>query len=313
MVRNNNFCFSDFKVALVAPSRGTDFVKLELAKKRLNSLGIADIVYRKDICERSLGYWSGDFKKRAEELNDFFRDDSIDIIWCLNGGYTCLELIPYLDFNLIRGSRKLFIGFSDITSIQYAMFYFSGLETIQFHMPGVSGWMNTVGEIKMFEKLLTFGGNSFKISDEQIYSQGSSSGILIGGCISLLCGTLGTGHELDTRGKILYLEDANVSPQRLYNDLCHLHLSGKFEKITGLVISKMANCGDYKPFLDLFLEKLNLLSIPIIKEFDAGHCDFKIPIVLGGECSIDSEKKNIFFGFSQNALGNRKPNFTKSL
>lgn len=284
-------------VALVAPSRAPTKKTLSKAIKRLKYLGVNKVKVRNDILNPRLSFWAGSPITRANEIKNNFEDSEVDVIWCLNGGLSCLEILPYLNFDNLS-QNKLLVGYSDITSLQQFMLSNYGIESVQYFMPGVDDWIKADKEFDFLENVLDRRDSVLRIRSDQVHSKGQTSGFLVGGCLDMLCSTLGTDHEIDTKGKILYLEDANISATRLYNDLCHLYLAGKFDGIAGLLIAKIDNCKSYKEFLDLFLEKLSDEKFPIVKEIPAGHHKRKFPFVIGGKCHIDTKKKEIVSGFS---------------
>lgn len=286
------------RVALICPSRGRIPETVDKAVNRLEEAGF-EVIKGKFLIKKEL-YWSGTAEERAQDINKAFASKNIDLIWCISGGLTSLELIPLLDYNTIRQNKKLFIGYSDITSIQHALFHYADLPTIQFYMPGSDDWIEEKDE-EHLNDILKHKDVSIPIKQEQIFSEGETEGTLIGGCLDLLCSTIGTEHEIQTNGKILYLEDANISPQRLYNDLTHLMLTGKFDNIKGLIMAGIWGKSNFQPYIELFLNKLNL-KIPIILNLDAGHMEHKYPIILGAKVKINTKVKTIEFEFPKKIL-----------
>ena len=283
------------RIALIAPSRGVNREKLDMVISRLNDIGFLDIVYRDNILKNDLGYWSGSVEERSGNINDYFISEDVDIIWAISGGDTSIEILPYIDYHMIKDSDKIFIGYSDVTAVQLALNKKSGIKTIQFHMPGSIDWISYDEEMPLFMKVINGEGYDIDIDDNQILYDGNEKSVLVGGCLSVICSTLGTDYDIDTDGKILYLEDVNERPQKLYSYLCALELAGKFENIKGLIFSKMKNSGDYLPFLEKFCHRLKSKNIPIIFDIRAGHDDFKIPMVIGGNYIIDTYSKKISF------------------
>jgi len=288
----------DLNVALIAPSRGTTPEKLSRAIKRMKDLGFKEVLYRKSLLNKKLGYWSGTYTQRVEEINKFFQDQKVDIIWCLNGGISSLELIPGIDFREIKKNKKIFIGFSDITSLQQAFLHYSKMESVQFYMPGTKEWFNNKQELELLRKIINLEDYTLKINPKKIYQEGFAKSTLVGGCLELIANTLGTKHEINTKKKILYLEDTGFTPQKIYHYLSLLHNAEKFKEIKGLILAKMENCGNYLPYIKIFLKKITDKKIPIIIELNSGHYKIKAPIILGGKCTINTKENKIVLGFS---------------
>jgi len=277
-------------VAIVAPSYSMSRLTLSRAIKRLTALGFT-IYYEK---LPKLLKWSGTFSERGIQLSNYFKNSDVDIVWALRGGMASSAIIPYIDFESISKNKKLFIGYSDITSLQLALYKFSNLSSYQFYMPGALTWMNTGEDFDFLTKILQEEDYSTTINDNQIRRSGLADSEIVGGCLDLICSSLGTPYELDTNGKILFLEDVRISPERYVNELNHLKLAGKFDNIKGLIVGKIVSCKNNLDYLEVFLNDINL-SVPIVIEFDSGHTLKKIPVPLGSRCKLDTFGKTISF------------------
>jgi muramoyltetrapeptide carboxypeptidase len=279
------------KIALIAPSKGTTKEKLGLALGRLDGMGFPDVICRSNILDRDLDYWSGLVKERAKEINEYFLSDSVDIIWAMSGGYGSLEVLPELNYSEIKGRGKFFVGYSDITSLSIALLQKADVKSVQFHMPGSRDWVVSDLEVDLFKAVLDGKGYQISLDDRQVVFEGAAEAELVGGCLSVICKTLGTEYEIDTDGKILYLEDvAEVGP-RFYAYLCQLELAGKFDNVKGVVFAKVRDSDDYLPFLERFCERLREKNIPVVKEFLSGHNEVKVPIVIGGRYCLNTSEK----------------------
>jgi muramoyltetrapeptide carboxypeptidase len=285
------------KIGLIAPSYWVSKGSREIAIKRLKQIGFSKIDAFKDLFKKEL-FWGGSPLQRAQTINDFFKDESTKIIWCLRGGFASISVIEHLDFETIKNNKKLLIGYSDITIIQLALLAKADLPSIQFYMPGTKNWLRTKLDMKYLEKILTGKNYTSKITEKQIIRKGNASAQITGGCLDLIASTLGTSFEIDTENKILFLEDANIPADRFYNLLYTLKFANKLNNLKGLIIGKIHNCKEYKKYLKLFLKDLKkTTTYPIITEYNAGHTVIKIPIPIGGNCKIDSEKRKVSFSF----------------
>ncbi|MFP4119130.1 MAG: LD-carboxypeptidase [Candidatus Woesearchaeota archaeon] len=298
-IGKNTFKNTDLSIGLVAPSYWVSKKSRLLAKERLKHLGFSKIDAESDLFKKRY-FWGGTPKQRAEVINKFFSDDSIDIIWCLRGGFASIAVLEHLDFDTIANNKKLFIGYSDITTLQLAMMAKSNLPSVQFYMPGTKNWMTSENDIKYLSAILTGSDYKAKIKDKQIYTSGFAEGQIVGGCMDLVVSSLGTPHEIDTDGKILFIEDANIPPDRFYNMLYVLKFAGKLKNLKGLIVGKIYNCKDYQEYLQLFLDELReTVTYPIIIDYKSGHTFTKIPIPLGGYCVIDTDAKETRFSFPE--------------
>ena len=277
-------------VALASPSSPT--AELDLAVKRVVDLGF-NVVFEK--LPRYLS-WEGTPKERAEQLNRFFKDQKIDIIWCLRGGMGSAAVIPHIDFSIVRENRKPFIGYSDITILQLALLKHSGLRSIQFYLPAVTtGWFSSDEEISLLRSILDEKPIIWPIARNNVYRDGIAEGEVAGGCLDLVCSSIGTPHEIDTYDKVLFLEDVNISAARLYNFLYHLKMSGKLDRIRGLAFSKIPRCTTGREHLHEFFREFDIS--PMLFGLDFGHTKKKMPLLLGGYSIIDTERGQITMSF----------------
>lgn len=261
------------KVGIIAPSSPTEF-----ESEKITSLGF-DFVYEELPLFLS---WRGTPKQRAQIINSYFKDKSIDIIWCLRGGMGSSDVIKYIDFSSI--TKKPFIGYSDITIIQLALLKHAKLKTIQYYMPGNE---NFDVDKNLLMDLINGKSIEWKFSKKNIFKKGCCKGKIAGGCLDLIFSSIGTPHEINTDNKILFLEDVDISPERLINLLCHMKYSGKFQKVKGIIFSKIPGCKNYRKYLEYFFQDF---KIPVILDLNFGHTKKKMPLVLGGECVVLENK-----------------------
>lgn len=277
-------------VGVIAPSFSMSPKAIKRAIERLTELGFT-VMYNK--LPKALKE-SGTPQQRAKQLNEFFENPQIDIVWALRGGMGSSGLIPHIDFELLKKNKKLFIGYSDITSLQIAFEKHCDFPSYQFYLPGVKTWLTTEEDQQFLYNILHSKDYSVDILDEQIYSHGTASGEVVGGSLELVVTSLGTHYEVDTDNKILFVEAHRISPQRFINKLNHLKFAGKLDNIKGLVISKIIGCKGVEPYLESFLSGLDM-DIPVLYYLDFGHTVRKIPIPLGSTCTINTEKKTLHF------------------
>jgi len=287
-------------IGVISPSGPVDEDKLKTGLDALIQLG-----YRTKIGKHVRGKWgylAGKDEERLEDLHWAFSDDEIDAIFCSRGGYGTNRIIEGVDFELIKSNPKILLGFSDITGLHIPIFQETGLVVFQGPMV-VSNWGKGIDE---YSRSNLFGIISSSEPIGQVINpknepdlgfcgSGSASGQLIGGNLSLLITTLGTPYEIDTCGKILVIEDVGEEPYKIDRYLTHLHNTGKFDKISGLVIGSFTDCCvadsqtnsfDIDQVLDDFLEKIRC---PVIKGLVFGHSGTTMTIPIGINASIDAD------------------------
>lgn len=189
-------------------------------------------------------YYAGTVAERVEDLHASFADKAVDGIICTRGGWGTAELLPHLDAELVRSNPKVFIGYSDHTSLHSWFQNEANLTT--FYAPMVASdfaredgvdfasWRNTFEGVAEW----SLGAND----GLRVLQPGAGEGNLLGGCISILTAGLGTLYAPQLRRSILFLEDIGTKPYQWDRMLLHLRYSGRLEDVSGIVFGDMEQC-----------------------------------------------------------------------
>jgi muramoyltetrapeptide carboxypeptidase len=250
---------------------------------------------------QSSRYLAGTDAARAEELMQAFEDPSVQAVISLRGGYGCSRLIPLLEEKRLRPHPKIFMGFSDLTTLH--LFFGKRFGWITIHGPMATS--SALGDITPAEEqhllsLWTDPGYhpTFGLSQFETWVPGVAEGMLTGGCLSIIAASIGTPYEINTEGKILFLEDQGEAPYRIDRMLTHLYLAGKLQSLAGIVLGDFPDCeptqGNYT-VSDVLEEILSELNVPIIANFPAGHAALNWAIPLGAKARIDANAGTIAF------------------
>jgi len=299
-------------IGLVTPASGPfEASTIWKTQARLENLGFT-VKLGRHISE-NYGYLAGSDQDRAEDLHKMFQDASIHAIIALRGGYGSGRLLPYLDFDLIRKHPKILIGYSDITSLLLMIYKLSGLVT--FHGPvAVSDFTDYTQ--KYFWQLLTStrpaGAIDFPKPDDPLLPAnqtwvihgGQATGELVGGNLTLVCASLGTPYEVETKGKILFLEDTEEEPYSLDRMFTQLDNAGKLKDAAAIALGHCANCGprEFNPGFnrtlsveEVYKDRLGHLKKPVLADLPIGHLHDKITVPLGIRATIDADKRQFIF------------------
>ena len=240
---------------------------------------------------------------RASDVNHMFENPKIKAIFCTRGGYGSAELLPYLDYTSIKQNPKIFVGYSDITSLHVALGKMCNLVT--FHGPMVWSKMvprehmsvvNTVYSVtKMFREFERKGEGAFENPPGEklkIILEGSASGRLFGGNLSVLTRLLGTPYSPVGLGEILFLEDVNEPVGKLRMNLVQMEQAGLFENVKGILLGDFTDCLDGEIAIEVFLKEwLAHLNIPVMGNVCSDHrMGAMATLSLGGWCEINSKK-----------------------
>ena len=287
-------------IGIIAPASCTTYEKVLEAKKNIEDMGYQVILGE---CTKKQWYsYAGTDEERAEEINSFFADKNIDAIICMRGGYGSNRLIELLDFEIIKRNSKIFVGYSDITTLHIALNEKANL--ITFHGPmAVSNFTGNYNR-DTYENFIEILSNS---KDEQsiknitkeleVLNEGRAKGKLVGGNLATLIATLGTEYDLDYNRKILFLEDIGEKTYKIDRFLNQLKKHGVFEKIEGLVLGDFKNCTQDSEkdmtLLEVFQNYFKELKKPVIYNFESGHSEPMLTLPLGAICEIDTYNKEL--------------------
>jgi muramoyltetrapeptide carboxypeptidase len=241
-------------------------------------------------------YLAGSDAERAAELHSLFTNPDVQAIFCCRGGYGSQRLLPYLDAEVIRSHAKIFMGYSDLTSL--LLFLYSRCGLVSFHGPVVVGDLQPgldPAVQQQLKGLLSGDANTMQPPASQLTSltvlcPGEAEGILLGGCLSLLVCAMGTPFQPDTRHTILFLEDRGERLYAIDRMLTSLRLAGVFEAVRGIVFGRMerVEADRHLPYgmEEVILDVLGDLHIPILYGFPAGHCAQPLTLPFGVRAAI---------------------------
>lgn len=241
------------------------------------------------------GYLAGCDAQRAEDLQRAFDDPTLAAVLCVRGGYGAARLLPRLDLDAMAASGKLFMGYSDITALHFAL-NLRGLPTA--HSPMVVSFEHdkVPWVAESFLSVLRGGGNlSERAPAGNVLVGGTARGVVAGGCLTLTTDSLGTPHAFDGSGKIVLIEDVGEEDYRVDGNLTHLLNSGALDGARGIVVGEMTGTNERKteretvPWQQIVSERLGGLGIPIITNYPFGHVDNMLTLPLGIEATLDAD------------------------
>jgi muramoyltetrapeptide carboxypeptidase len=246
---------------------------------------------------QSLRYLAGSDQARAEELHRFFEDPDVRAIVSLRGGFGCSRLVPRLNESRLRPHCKLFLGFSDLTTLHLVFRRRFGWVTLHGPMAASATLADiAAGEEAHLYSLLTDPAYLPRLSFPQLkaWAPGVAEGRLIGGCLSIIAASIGTPYEIKTEGKILFLEDFGEPPYRIDRMLTHLRLAAKLDSVAGILLGGFHEClperGDYT-VEEILREQLESLGVPVLANFPAGHGRENWALPLGVRVRLDADAR----------------------
>jgi muramoyltetrapeptide carboxypeptidase len=283
-------------LAVVSPASAA---KAELVQAGIDCL--EGLGYRTKVMPHALDrgplYYAGTAEQRAGDLMAAFADAEVDGILCTRGGWGSAELLPYLDAALIRANPKVFVGYSDHTSLHVWLARECGLVT--FYAPMVAAdfarpqgfdaasWQHAVG-----------GDSAWSVGAAEglrVLRSGAAEGTLTGGCLSILAESLGTPYAAlpatADAPRALFLEDIGTKPYQWDRMLLHLRYAGMLDHVTGIVFGDMKQCvpPEEEAAVDQsILHALRDFAGPIAIGLQSGHVDTpNVTVPLGVRVRLD--------------------------
>ncbi len=256
------------------------------------------------------GYLAGHDADRAADLNALFADPSVNAVMAMHGGWGCARILPLLNYEQMRRTPKILIGYSDITALLLGINAKTGLITM--HGPeGAATWnaftadwfrrvlMN--GETTLFRNPTTTGDNLVQKADRiTTLRPGTARGRLIGGNLTVLSHLVGTPYLPDWNGAILFLEDVHEDIYRMDRMFSQLKLAGILGQVSGVVFGKCTKCepdsgGGYGSLTleEVLDEYIKPLKVPAYSGAMIGHIADKFTIPVGLNAEIDATKGTI--------------------
>ena len=281
------------KIGIVAPAGSVQDEQLKAGVDALVRAGFG-VELAPGIRERK-GYLAGDQEMRAGALQDFFRRDDIAAIFCTRGGFGSIQVLPHLDPEVIRLHPKIFVGYSDVSILLNWLLQVCGI--VAFHGPMVA--MEMARGLKgrsadFFWGTLLGEKRQWKLKLAETIRPGAVEAEMVGGCLSAVVTTLATPYEIQTSGKMLFLEDIGEKPYRIERMLTHLKMAGKLDGIAGLVFGSFTDCEGEGPrgIKEILWELFDDAPYPVLTGLAAGHGEenlllpFGVRMVLDGKAGV---------------------------
>ena len=264
------------RIALVSPASPFSREEFDRGVEQLRRLGY-EPTFDEDVFARTGTYLSGAPELRAAAFSRAWSDPSIAALMAVRGGYGSVQMLPLLDHEVMRKTPKVFIGYSDNTSILSWLTCRCGITAL--HGPMIEGRLAKGPEGFDVASMLAFmqngAGRALSPDGVAVIRPGEAVGALFGGTLTQLTASLGTPYAFDPpTGCILFLEDVNERPYRLDRMLTQLRLAGILERARALIFGEMRGCeegGGHSSALDVIRSFAQACEGPVITGFPSGH------------------------------------------
>ena len=292
------------KIGIVAPSRKISRDKLTEAIALIESWGYP--VISGDNLYNGYNQFAGSDEDRAADFMWMINNREIKAVLCARGGYGTVRILEMIDPELIRNNPKWIIGFSDITALHSYFNKVIACETIHATMPIL--FSSELGCNDSWQKLkMVLQGDSldYELPAHELNRPGTANGMLVGGNLSILFSLRGTFCDIDTDGRILFIEDLDEYLYHIDRMMMNLKISGKLKNLKGLIIGGMTEMKDNtipfgKSAYEIIADAVSNYNYPVAFNFSAGHCEPNLPLLLGRNVSFDVKPDKVTLKFSNN-------------
>jgi len=281
-------------IGIISTARKISKEEISFAKKIINDAG-----YKFILGKNLFGHYhqfSGTAEERAEDLNDMFADKKVKAILCARGGYGTVQLLPLLNQQQIKENPKWLIGYSDVTVLHSYLHQQFQMQTLHATMPiNFASYTSTDLPITSMFDILKGKSLSYKISATKFNKEGKAEGVLVGGNLSILFSLRGTLADIDTDGKILFIEDLDEYLYHIDRMMMNLKIGGKLKNLKALIVGGMSDMNDNvipfgKTAKEIIYDAVKTYNYPLIFDFPAGHIHNNWALPFGKKVKIKVDK-----------------------
>ena len=283
------------RVALIAPSGPLRSAQaLDVAGEQARAFGWEPVVGTHAAART--GYLAGSDAHRLLDLNTALRDDTIDGIWCVRGGYGAMRLLDGLDSDAMRRRPTTLIGYSDITVLHAALGRAANVVT--FHGPHAASPLSAFSRDSLERATASHRDPCGDAPAARTLRPGRAEGRLAGGNLSLLASLCGTRFAPDYTNVILVLEDIGEPTYRIDRMLRQLALNGALARVTGIAygqFSEGTEPGDAnsRDLDDVLCEAADIAGVPAVAGIPLGHVDDQWTMPLGAMAELDADRRTL--------------------
>ena len=282
------------KIGIIATARKISLEELNPSIEILQSWGL-EVVLGKFLFEED-NQFAGTVEQRTIDLQNMIDDDAIKAILCARGGYGTVQIIDKINFSKLVKNPKWIIGFSDIT-VLHSHLNQLGVATLHATMP-INFSKNTPKSLESLKNSLFGKANSIESPVHKFNRLGKVNAEIIGGNLSILYSLLGSNSDINTDGKILFMEDLDEYLYHIDRMMINMKRNGKFNNLKGMIIGGMSKMNDNNiPFgktaEEIILDHLKDYNFPICFGFPSGHLDDNRSIRLGVSSVLDINENGV--------------------
>ena len=286
------------KVAIISTARKLSQEELEFGVELLNTWGL-EVVFGANLFEEC-NQFAGTTEQRVSDLQWALDTNEIKAVFCARGGYGTVKIIDEIDFTAFVQHPKWIIGYSDVTVLHNHINQNFNIQTLHAAMP--FGFASNSAEALSSIKKVLFGEQlNYEFGAHPLNKNGEGEGELVGGNLSILYSLTGTKSQINTQGKILFLEDLDEYLYHIDRMIMNLDRAGMLKDLAGLIVGGMTDMNDNTiPYgqtaKEIILETVKKYNYPVCFNFFAGHLDDNRALPMGEKAKlVVAEKCSLVF------------------
>ena len=285
-------------VAVISTARKVSLSELDFAITKIKSWGL-NVCFGKNLFKKQHQF-AGTTQERADDLQWALDDNNIKAVFFARGGYGSIHLVDYVDWQAFKINPKWLIGFSDITVFHSHVHQCYNIPTLHAAMP-ITYPQNTDGAIKNIREILFGEKVSYKFKGHSFNKNGKVKSAIVGGNLSILYSLLGSKSQLNTDGKILFIEDLDEYLYHIDRMMQALKRAGMLENISGLIVGGMNGMNDNaipfgKTAEEIIRDVVSEYAYPVAFNIPAGHINENLPLLFGKKASFTVATNQVLIG-----------------
>lgn len=286
------------KIGIVAPAGKVSKESILPALNKFHEWGL-EIQLGKNIFNTH-NQFAGTDEERIADLQQMLDDTSIKLIISARGGYGTLRIIDKLDFSNFCKHPKWIVGYSDITVLHAHIHNNFGIETVHAVMP--STFEKNAEAVESLRKVIFNEPISYQLPPTKLNRVGDTEGIVVGGNLSMLYALSASKSNVDTKGRLLFIEDLNEYLYHIDRMMVSLKHAGTFNNIAGLIVGGMSDMKDSttpfgKTAEEIIYEAVSDYNYPVCFNFPAGHIEKNLALVLGRKARFSVSETEVVLSY----------------
>ena len=285
-------------IGIISTARKISKKELVFAKKTIESWGLR-VVFGRNLFQEH-NQFAGTDLQRSTDLQQMIDNPYIKSVLCARGGYGTVRIIDLIDFSSFKENPKWIAGYSDVTAL-HSTLHNLNISSLHSTMP-INFSKNTSNSLESLKQALFGNQITYNFQKHELNRAGETKGKIVGGNLSIIYSLLGSNSDINTDGKILFLEDLDEYLYHLDRMMMNLKRNGKLSKLAGLLIGGMNDMNDNsipygKSAVEIIAESVSEYNYPVAFNFPAGHINNNNTIVLGqtAKLTIDRNNSNLTF------------------